>query len=300
MAELYLIEFKGARREYFLNTYYHNLNRSDFVVIQTDRGEDVGILSKRIELEIDFSDRDRPRSILRKASDEDVERHRQLRKKESEYKREILSIIQGHRLRMKVVDVECQFDGNKMTVYFTADHRVDFRSLVKELASCYKTRIELRQIGVRDEAKRIGGYGICGREQCCSSFLTEFTPISTGHARVQDLALNPSKISGNCGRLLCCLKYETDTYSKIKKTFPALGTKVKCSLGVGLLTRIDIFKEEAIIHTADGVVIKALADELEVVSSSDQDRSRGPKALSVSDSRDPSEETTRFDKSDKD
>ena len=269
MAELYLVEFKGARREYFFNTYYHSLNMSDFVIIQAERGEDIGRLSKRIEIEIDFSERDKPRSILRKASPEDVDKQRELRRTELDYKKEIVAIIRRHGLAMKVVDVECQFDGNKMTVYFTADHRVDFRELVKDLASRYKTRIELRQIGVRDEAKRIGGFGICGLQQCCSSFLTEFQPVSTQHARDQDLALNPSKISGNCGRLLCCLRYESDTYIAVKRQFPRPGTQVHTELGDGVIERIDVFNEEAVVRDEENLTFRVPSRNiLEVVRDS--------------------------------
>ena len=201
---LYLVEFKGSRKEYFYNRYYHALNIDDYVIIQAERGEDIGALTNKIEIEIDFSHTSKPRSILRPASREDVLQLQQIREDEQKYQHEVLDLIRRHGLPMRVVDVECQFDGTKMTVFFTADHRVGFRGLVKDLAARYKTRIELRQIGVRDEAKRIGGFGICGRQQCCSSFLTEFAPISTQQARIQNLPLNPAKISGNCGRLLCC------------------------------------------------------------------------------------------------
>ena len=278
MAELYLVEFKGARREYFFNTYYHSLVPSDFVVIQAERGEDIGRLSKRIEIEIDFSERDKPRSILRKASPEDVDKVRNLRQTELDQKREIVTTIKRHGLAMKVVDVECQYDGNKMTVYFTADHRVDFRELVKDLAARYKTRIELRQIGVRDEAKRIGGFGICGLQQCCSSFLTEFQPVSTQHARDQDLALNPSKISGNCGRLLCCLRYESDNYIAVKKQFPRPGTRVRTEHGSGVIERIDVFNEEAVIRDEENIIFRAPSKTIVEVmrDSGSRGQHRGP------------------------
>jgi cell fate regulator YaaT (PSP1 superfamily) len=153
---------------------------------------------------------------------------------------------------MKLVDVEMQFDGSKITFYFTAAQRVDFRELVKDLASIYRTRIELRQIGVRDEAKRISGCGVCGRKQCCSAFLNEFEQITTQMAKDQQLALNPSKISGNCGRLLCCLRYENDMYSEIFKDFPPMGCRMTLNGKIGSLNYINIFQGKALLHYDDG------------------------------------------------
>lgn len=277
MAELYLVEFKGSRKEYFFNSYYHTLKPSDHVITEAERGEDLGVLTKKIEIEIDLGD-NKPRSILRKASGEDVVRMVEYRQKELEYKREIVQMVKEHKLTMKVVDVECQFDGNKMTVFFTADHRVDFRELVKSLASRYRTRIELRQIGVRDEARRIGGLGICGKIQCCNLFLKDFAPISTQHAREQDLPLNPAKISGNCGRLLCCLRYEADIYTATKKKFPVTGTAINTKHGKGEIERIDVFEEEAICRGADGITFRVSAEDIIGVESGHK---AGPHAKSI-------------------
>jgi len=257
MAELYLVEFKGSRKEFFFNRFYHALSPNDFVIVEVERGEDLGFINKKIETEMDFAEGNHPHSILRRASEEDARRWEYLRDQEDGYKYEVIEMIAKHGLPMKVVDVECQFDGNKMTVYFTADHRVDFRELVKDLAARYRTRIELRQIGVRDEARRIGGYGICGRRQCCNSFIRQFEPISTQHAREQDLPLNPSKISGNCGRLLCCLRYEADLYKQVKSQFPEPGTKVRTTQGEGIVERIDVFNEEIVVRDFDRVTFRA-------------------------------------------
>jgi len=262
LAELYLIEFKGSRKEYFFNTYYHSLKLGDYVIIQAERGEDIGHLSKKIDKEVNFEETAKPRSILRPASDEDRGKLREIREKEVAHESEVIEMIAKHRLEMKVVDVEWQFDGNKMTVFFTADHRVDFRELVKDLAARYRTRIELRQIGVRDEARRLGGVGICGLEQCCNAFITEFTPISTQHAREQDLPLNPSKISGNCGRLLCCLRYEAGTYEQCKRKFPPPGALVQSKMGSGVIEKIDVFNEEALIRIDDGVMVRASVEDI--------------------------------------
>ncbi|NOY88558.1 MAG: hypothetical protein GXO93_04085 [FCB group bacterium] len=265
MAELYLVEFKGWRKEYFFNTYYHSLKPTDYVIIQADRGEDIGLLSKKITVEVDFEDTTKPRSILRRASDADMVKYHEIQEKEIKHKAEVEELIRKHGLMMKVVDIEWQFDGNRMTIFFTADHRVDFRELVKDLAAKYKTRIELRQIGVRDEARRIGGIGICGLQQCCNTFIKEFTPITTQHAREQDLPLNPSKISGNCGRLLCCLRYEADLYELCKAKFPPIGALIRSKMGNGVIERIDIFNEEAVIRVEEGVLVRSSAEDIVVV-----------------------------------
>ncbi len=267
MAELYLVEFKGSRKEYFFNKFYHNLIETDYVVVQCERGEDIGLVRKKIDIELDFSETDKPKSILRKASKEDVDRHTDLLEKDKACKHEVIDLIRKHGLLMKVVDIESQLDGNKMTIFFTADSRVDFRELVKDLAGCYKTRIELRQIGVRDEARRIGGYGVCGKEQCCNSFIKTFQPITTQHARDQDLPMNPSKISGNCGRLLCCLRYEADVYKEIKSQFPVPGLFIESESGNGRILRIDIFNEEAVILDAEHVTFRVKAKDILNVSS---------------------------------
>ncbi len=263
MAELYLVEFKGSRREFFFNSYYHSLKPNDLVIVQAERGEDAGVLHNKVGAEVDYADQGRPRSILRRASEDDVEAMKELRQKEAGFKSEIAETVSKHGLAMKIIDVECQFDGNKMTIFFTADHRVDFRDLVKELAGCYRTRIELRQIGVRDEARRIGGFGICGLRQCCNTFIRDFAPVSTQHAREQDLPLNPAKISGNCGRLLCCLRYEAAFYSECKRKFPPVGTFVKTKSGdEGTIERIDVFRQEAIIRGEENIRFNCPADGL--------------------------------------
>jgi len=262
MADLFVVEFKGHRKEFFFNTYYHNLSVKDHVVIQAERGEDVGVIKQQIRKEAGYDAGTKPKSILRRASGEDLTRLKEVRAQELANKRETNEVIRRYGLVMKIVDVELQFDGNKMTIFFTADHRVDFRTLVKELASQFRTRIEMRQIGVRDEARRVGGYGICGKEQCCTSFLGEFKPISTADARVQDMALNPSKISGNCGRLLCCLKYEAALYAETKRKFPYPGKFVETTNGNGVVERIDYFREEAVIRNEEGVIIRAKASEI--------------------------------------
>ncbi len=266
MAELYQVEFKASRREFFFNNYYHTLAVKDYVIVQAEQGEDLGRVTRKIETEVEFAAKDKPRSILRRAGDDDMARYRVLKDKEELYQKEVVGIIARHNLAMKVVDVECLFDGGKITFFFTADHRVDFRALVRDLASRYRTRIELRQIGVRDEARRLDGYGICGRRQCCNSHLTEFAPVSTSHAREQDLSLNPAKISGNCGRLLCCLRYEVDMYTDAKKKLPPIGSIITTGHGCGKINRVDVFNEQVVFFNEEEVLCRARATEITKVT----------------------------------
>ncbi|MBI5266630.1 MAG: hypothetical protein HY851_05285 [candidate division Zixibacteria bacterium] len=262
MAELYVVEFKGSRRGYYYNSYHHALHPSERVIVQVDQGEDIGQLARRVVIPIDFREAEKPRSILRPASKEDQRLSDQNRINETLFKREVVGLVRRHGLIMKIVDCEIQHDGHKITFFFTADHRVDFRSLVRDLASRYRTRIELRQIGVRDEARRVDGYGICGQRQCCNTFIGEFAPISTSHAREQELSLNPAKISGNCGRLLCCLRYEVDQYSSTRRRFPKVGSTIETIHGPGTIERIDYFREEAVLTNAEGVRFRAKPDEI--------------------------------------
>jgi len=265
MAELFQVEFKGSRREYFYNSYHHSLKPDDYVIVQAEQGEDMGRLSKRIDAELQFDAKSKPRSILRKAGEDDMARFRRLKSDEERFQKEVVPIIERHGLAMKVVDVEYLFDGGKITFYFTADHRVDFRALVRDLASRYRTRIELRQIGVRDEARRLDGYGICGRRQCCNSHLREFAPVSTSHAREQDLSLNPAKISGNCGRLLCCLRYEAEFYTEVKRLLPPVGSTIHTEKGCGRISRIDVFRQEAVFLNEEEALCRACPHEIKNV-----------------------------------
>jgi cell fate regulator YaaT (PSP1 superfamily) len=241
----YLVAFKGNRKGVHINPGGLEINIRDFVVVQAERGEDYGRI---VGIMADGSDdseeeNDLPR-IIRPGNDSDKGRMMFNRQKEIETFDECLRFIDKHKLKMKLVDVEYQFDCNKITFFFTAEKRVDFRELVKDLAATYRTRIELRQIGVRDEAKRFDGYGICGKRQCCSSWLNEFSTITTQMARGQNLALNPQKLSGNCGRLLCCLRYEMDFYEEVTPQYPRVGARCMTHMGPGRIIRSDIFNEE--------------------------------------------------------
>lgn len=227
------VRFKKAGKIYYFNPVDMNIQKDTYVVVETARGVEFGECVIGIK-EISEEDIVAPlKSVLRIATEEDINKHFNNKDKEKEAFEICLKKIQEHALTMKLIDVEYTFDNNKVIFYFTADGRVDFRELVKDLATIFKTRIELRQIGVRDEAKMLGGLGPCGRPMCCSTFLGDFASVSIKMAKEQNLSLNPTKISGICGRLMCCLNYEQSTYEDIRKRMPKVGSIVKTIEGTG-------------------------------------------------------------------
>ena len=238
------LQFKGKRRDYFANPQEFPFEINDLAIVETDNGEDIGIV-RDIEIRKDpvSKEKTNQKKVLRKPSDADLIHHRSNRSAENNAFEVCRQKILSHSLAMKLVICEYQFDGKKITFYFTADKRVDFRELVKDLASQYKTRIELRQIGVRDEARKVGGYGVCGRELCCSSWIDQFEPVTTQAAKDQRLPLNPNKLAGACGRLKCCLIYERDFYNQAIKQFPSLAKPITTEKGKGFVKNIDIFRE---------------------------------------------------------
>jgi len=246
----YYIEFKGNRRCVYNAPNDLDVVLGKYAIVQAERGEDMGLVRRKAD-ESEYNPNDKQYSITRLATESDLERLKFNRQKEMESKTECLKFITKHQLKMKLVDVEYQFDCNKITFFFTAEKRVDFRELVKDLAATFRTRIELRQIGVRDEAKRISGFGICGKEQCCSCFLNEFQTISTQMARTQKLALNPQKISGNCGRLLCCLQYEQDFYESEIPKYPSLYCHCNFEGAKCRVDKCNIFHEQITLKTED-------------------------------------------------
>ncbi len=246
------VTFKGERKAIYRDRNDVEIAIGEYVVVEAERGQDMGKASCVGSLVKLKRGKGETRSIIRKASESDLETLKKNQEKEYSAFKVCKEKIIEFNLDMKLVSVEMQFDGSKITFYFTAAQRVDFRELVKDLASIYRTRIELRQIGVRDEAKRIGGCGVCGRKQCCSAFLNEFEQITTQMAKDQQLALNPSKISGNCGRLLCCLRYENDMYAEIFKDFPPMGCRMTLNGKVGMLNYINIFQMKGLLHYDDG------------------------------------------------
>jgi cell fate regulator YaaT (PSP1 superfamily) len=245
------VVFKGERKAIFKDRNDVEILEGEYVVVEAERGVDLGKASCVGSLVKLKRGKGETRSIIRKAQDTDLENLKKNQEKEKSAFKVCREKIKHFKLDMKLVDVETQFDGSKITFYFTAAQRVDFRELVKDLASIYRTRIELRQIGVRDEAKRISGCGVCGRKQCCTAFLNEFEQITTQMAKDQQLALNPSKISGNCGRLLCCLRYENEMYVDIFADFPPVGSRITVGSKQGTLSYINIFQLKGLVHFGD-------------------------------------------------
>lgn len=240
MAEIVGVRFKNAGKVYYFSPAGFALEKGGMVMVETSRGIECGevvIPNRRI------ADDAVPASlkpVLRPASEDDLRRVKENGEKEKRAMRVCQEKIQAHKLDMKLVDVEYAFDGSKILFYFTSDGRVDFRSLVKDLASVFHTRIELRQIGVRDEAKMLGGLGICGRPFCCSQFLSDFQPVSIKMAKEQGLSLNPTKISGCCGRLMCCLKYEQEAYESLLRETPKQGALVSTKEGKGVVVETNL------------------------------------------------------------
>lgn len=256
------VAFKGNRKEFF------NWSRDDqtlplkaAVIVEADRGEDLGyvhsvgeLAEKRIKGVAHAPDPEEgvTQNVRRLASPEEVRQANLLRSQDEEARRAAMERVKANGLVMKLSDAEWRWDRRKLTIYFTAEKRVDFRNLVRELASTFRTRIELKQIGVRDEAKRLSGIGRCGREYCSASWLPELRPVNLGVARDQKLSLNPTQISGACGRLMCCLRYEHDFYVQQRKRFPKEGRVITTSLGSEKVISNDIFRERVTLRNAEG------------------------------------------------
>ena len=274
MAKILEIEFKGGRKAFFENPQEYPFLVGDLAVVQAEKGEDLGRVVNMGSLLDKRAGNQTFLKIIRKPMKKDIEQMKKNAQLEKDAAHDCKRRIEEHGLDMKLVDVEYQFDGNKITFYFTSDNRVDFRALVRDLASRYKTRIELRQIGVRDEAKRVGGVGVCGRLLCCTTFLREFEPVVTQFAKEQNLALNPTKLSGGCGRLMCCLRYEKALYTEVLKQFPKEGTVVNTEKGKGVLEKIDVFTPAGIIVYENGEEEKLSLDALKKAISTQKDKKR--------------------------
>ena len=236
------VRFKPAGKTYYFDPLDMEIRRGNHVIVETARGIEYGEVVMGIK-SIEAEQFKKPvKGVIRIATDEDTEKYNKNKELEKEAYKICIEKIRKHNLEMKLVEVEYTFDGTKILFYFTADGRVDFRELVKDLATVFKTRIELRQIGVRDEAKTLGSIGVCGKSLCCSQFLGEFAPVSIKMAKEQGLSLNPTKISGACGRLMCCLKYEQDTYEELLKVTPRQGALVKTPDGNGTVESVSLLK----------------------------------------------------------
>ena len=254
------VEFKGNRREFFLWETDDVPPLNAAVIVEADRGEDLGHVHAVGEL-ADKRNRGVPhgtggtlpsKRARRLATRDDIRKHDELRSQDEDARRKAMERVRANALVMKVSDAEWQWDRKKLTFYFTADKRVDFRTLVRELAATFRTRIELKQIGVRDEAKRLDGIGRCGRQYCSASWLPELRPVSLGVAKDQRLSLNPTQISGACGRLMCSLRYEHEFYVQARKRFPKEGRTVRTALGEERVISNDIFRERVTLRNAEG------------------------------------------------
>jgi len=251
------VRFKSAGKVYYFDPGDLFLAAGDGVIVETARGVEFGTV---VAGPRNVADEEvvggALKKVLRRAGNEDLALLRANQEKEARAYEICMEKITTHGLPMKLVDVEQAFDGNKIIFYFTADGRIDFRELVKDLAAVFRTRIELRQIGVRDEAKMMGGLGCCGRELCCATWLSDFSSVSIRMAKEQNLSLNPTKISGICGRLMCCLKYENDAYEQARECFPESGRRVGTPDGPGRVTGINIFKQTVNVELQESKLIK--------------------------------------------
>lgn len=244
MTEIIGVRFKKVGKTYYFDPGGEIFAKGDHVIVETARGVEFGevaipnqeVSEKKVVSPL--------KKVIRRANDADHKHLEDNQRKQKEAFRICEEKIARHKLEMKLIDVEYTFDNNKILFYFTADGRVDFRELVKDLAGVFRTRIELRQIGVRDESKMLGGLGVCGRPFCCCTFLGEFVPVSIKMAKEQNLSLNPTKISGTCGRLMCCLKYEQEAYEDLLKVTPKVGTPVKTPDGRGVVTEVNLIRGE--------------------------------------------------------
>jgi len=280
------VRFKGNRREYFTWPSEDSLRVDEAVIVEVERGLDFGLVSavgdiaekkcqrcgtcgggsdlgtRASDSETLTPSPEALKPILRRATDEDRKTAEQLRSNEEDVRRLVRDRVRQHTLPMKVSDAEWQWDKRKLTIYFTAEQRVDFRALVRDLAALFRTRIELRQIGARDEARRLDGIGRCGRQLCIANWLPEGRPVSLSLAKAQGLSLNPVQISGPCGRLLCCLHYEHDFYVEQRKRFPKEGKAVRTSEGIERVVAIDIFRERVTLRSDAGATRVVPLDQL--------------------------------------
>lgn len=238
------VRFRTAGKIYFFDPSNLEINKGDYVIVETARGIEFGTVVGGLKEVADDQVIQPLKPVIRVATPKDVEQETNNKIKEKEAYKICLEKIQNHGLEMKLIDAEYTFDNNKVLFYFTADGRIDFRELVKDLAAVFKTRIELRQIGVRDETKIVGGIGICGRPLCCHTHLADFIPVSIKMAKEQNLSLNPTKISGVCGRLMCCLKHEEETYEDLNRKLPNLGDYVTTDDGLkGEVQSVNVLRQ---------------------------------------------------------
>ena len=252
MKKIVAVRFKNAGKSYYFDPLHFDIKRGDNVIVETSRGIEFGTAVSDIREIEDEELRSNLKGVIRLANEQDIKKHEDNKHRQDEAFKICHEKIKAHKLAMKLIEVEYTFDGSKILFYFTADGRIDFRELVKDLANVFHTRIELRQIGVRDESKSMGSIGVCGRSLCCSQWLDEFVPVSIKMAKEQGLSLNPSKISGACGRLMCCLKYEQDVYEELIRRMPKPEQQVKTPDGTGTVISVSLLKGIVRVATEDG------------------------------------------------
>ncbi len=264
MAEIVGVRFKRAGRIYYFDPAGIDLEIGDSAVVETARGLELGhvVIAPKQVLASEITEPLKP--VARKAEPEDIKRAQEFAEKEEEALIECGKLIAKLNLSMKLLSAEYNLDGSRLTFFFSAEERVDFRELVRELANRFKIRVELRQVGSRDEAKLVGGFGRCGRQLCCASFLSEFVPVSIKMAKEQDLPLNPMKISGVCGRLLCCLTYEGEQYRDMKKRLPKRGQRVSTSMGVAKVVGGNPLKETVLVELESQATVELPLSEITV------------------------------------
>lgn len=286
MPQFVEVTFKGTRRDYYVDNGAE-LAPGDHVIVEAERGEDLGqvnavgvVAERKCSGSAGCATPVPARRVIRRARGDEVQRLTQLREDEQRVRLDTRNHVQRHDLKMKVTEAEWQFDKRKLTIYFTAERRVDFRALVRDLARAFRTRIELKQIGVRDEAALLGGVGRCGRELCCSTWLPELKPVSLQLAKDQRLSLNPAQISGCCGRLMCCLMYEHETYVQARRRFPREGKTLHTSRGLEKVVSIDLWHEKVVLRDEEGnrrtVPLQALKEEVAAARAAGPPPDRSP------------------------
>ncbi len=298
MTEIISVRFRSGGKQYYFDPLGQRVAEGQAVIVETGKGLEYGTCVKGNTAIDDEAVVQPLRPLVRLATDKDEKQVRDNRRREKDAMRICQQLIERHGLEMKLVDVEYSFDGSKIIFFFTSDGRVDFRALVKDLAGILRARIELRQIGVRDEARMLGGFGICGKPFCCAQFLGEFQPVSIKMAKTQNLSLNPTKISGTCGRLMCCLKYEQDAYEDAVKRCPRQDSFVECPDGPGVVSSVNLLKEQVKVKLEDSTEQPKsyLTSEIRVVRSGKGKRPEdyvAPPASELEKLRDPQAEAAR-------
>ncbi len=272
MTEVISVKFKDGGKAYYFAPAGVLANVGDRVIVEMKTGKEIGTVSGGVHSVADEEIVPPLCKVLRKANEKDFKRIEENHKKEAEALVVCEKMVENHGLEMKLVSVEYSFDGSRIVFFFTADGRVDFRELVKDLAAHFHTRIELRQIGVRDEAKMLGGIGICGQPYCCKRFLNDFQTVSIKMAKEQGLSLNPTKVSGSCGRLMCCLKYEQNAYEYLNSITPSVGSTVKMTDGLATVTDVNLVSGNIFVKPldTDSIPFKTHRSEVKPVSKTKQ------------------------------